>query len=120
MPYYKDTTNKVHFIESADFVYLLPSGSVEITQAEAEALTASPPPAIIQSVTMRQARLQLLAIGKLADIEAAIASMGDAAKITWEFSSVVERNNPLVAPMQVLFGWTDEQMDELFVAASLL
>jgi len=77
-------------------------------------------PPKVTSVTMRQARLQLLAIGKLADIEAAIASMGDAAKITWEFSSVVERNNPLVAPMQALFGWADEQMDTLFLEASLL
>lgn len=72
------------------------------------------------SVTMRQARLQLLAIGKLAEVETAITSMSDAAKITWEFSSVVERNNPLVATMQALLGFSDAQMDELFISAAKL
>lgn len=38
MPFYKDTENKIHFLESADFVHLLPVGSVEITEAEAMAM----------------------------------------------------------------------------------
>lgn len=36
MLYFKDKTNAVHCLDSAEFVHLLPSGSVEIAQAEAE------------------------------------------------------------------------------------
>ena len=90
------------------------------TASETPPELTEPHVAVPQSVTMRQARLQLLVLGKLAEVETAIAAMGDSAKITWEFSSVVERNNPLVAPMQQLFGWTDEQVDEMFIAASQL
>jgi hypothetical protein len=38
MPHYKDTENKLHFLDDDSFVHLLPSGSVAITDAEAEAL----------------------------------------------------------------------------------
>lgn len=43
MPFFKDLENKVHFLESVEFIGLLPSGSVEITNEEAEELTALPP-----------------------------------------------------------------------------
>ena len=38
MPYYKDTENKLHWLDDASFAHYLPSGSVEITDAEAEEL----------------------------------------------------------------------------------
>lgn len=41
MPKYKDTQNKLHFIE-AEFAHLLPAGCVEITDEEAEALRPVP------------------------------------------------------------------------------
>jgi hypothetical protein len=37
--YYKAPDNFVHFLDSADYEYLLPAGSVQITDAEAEALS---------------------------------------------------------------------------------
>lgn len=40
MRYFKDKTNGVHCLDSEAFAYLLPEGSVEITQAEADALRA--------------------------------------------------------------------------------
>lgn len=36
--YYKAPNNSLHFLDSADHEHLLPSGSVQITDAEAEAL----------------------------------------------------------------------------------
>jgi hypothetical protein len=36
--YYKAPDNSLHFLDSADHKHLLPIGSVEITDAEAEAL----------------------------------------------------------------------------------
>jgi hypothetical protein len=38
MPHYKDLNNGLHFLDSADYEYLLPAGSVQITDEEAEAL----------------------------------------------------------------------------------
>ena len=38
MPYYKSPDNLVHFLNSSEFEYLLPAGSVPITDTEAEAL----------------------------------------------------------------------------------
>jgi hypothetical protein len=40
---YKDTQNKVHSLDSTAFEYLLPIGSVPITDEEAEALRPKPP-----------------------------------------------------------------------------
>lgn len=56
-------------------------------------------PTVPASVPMAQARLQLLAAGKLAAVNAVVAAMpgpqGDAARIEWEFRPTVERQHPL-------------------------
>ena len=88
--------------------------------------TAPPPapPVIPQSVTMRQARLALMGAGKLATVNATIAGMagvqGDAARIEWEFSSDVLRNQPLVQSLGPVLGLTPAQLDALFVTAATL
>lgn len=38
MPHYKDTDNKLHWLDDASFAHYLPAGCVEITDAEAESL----------------------------------------------------------------------------------
>lgn len=43
MPYYKDTENKLHWLDDAGYEYLLPAGSVQITDEEAESLRPQPP-----------------------------------------------------------------------------
>lgn len=40
--YYKAPDNSLHFIDSAEYEYLLPAGSVAITDAEADALRPQP------------------------------------------------------------------------------
>lgn len=126
--HYIDTQNRLHVLDDAAFAYLLPAGSVPISDIEAEALqqaaiaaAAAPVPNI---VTMRQARLALLAAGLLAPVNAAVAAMpgaeGDAARIEWEFSSTVERNWPLVEALAVALNLTEQQLDDLFVAAAAL
>lgn len=42
MPHYKDPSNGLHFLDSADFAHLLPAGCVEIPGEEAAALSAPP------------------------------------------------------------------------------
>ena len=38
MPYFKDTQNNLHHLDDAAYIYLLPEGSLEITDEEAEAI----------------------------------------------------------------------------------
>ncbi len=83
-----------------------------------------PPPGVPQSVTMRQARLALLAAGLLPGVEAAIASMDEpdrtAAQITWEFAATVDRGFGMVPQLAAAVGMTDAQIDALFIAANSL
>ena len=40
MPHYKDTNNNLHFLDSAEFEYLLPADCTPITDEEAQAIQA--------------------------------------------------------------------------------
>ncbi len=74
-----------------------------------------------EAVTARQARLALLAVGKLDMIEAALAQMpgpqGRAAQIEWEYALEIRRDSPLIAALAPALGLTMEQVDDLFRAA---
>lgn len=78
--------------------------------------------AVPQSVTMRQARLAMLQAGILDDVEAMISAMegaeGRAAQIDWEYALDVRRDWPLIGVLAPQLGMTDEQVDELFIAAA--
>lgn len=88
----------------------------QVVQLTAEELAAKIP----QSVTMRQARLALLAAGMLPAVTAAINAAGDAAKIDWEYAQTVDRGFGLVPAMAAQLGLTEAQIDALFVAAAAL
>lgn len=83
-----------------------------------------PPSDVPQTVTMRQARLALLAAGKLAAVAAAIAALTspekEAAQIEWEYSQTVDRNRPFVLLLGAALGLSDVQLDALFVQAAAL
>ena len=49
MPHFKDTNGKLHFIEDLQYSYLLPSGSVEITEEEVQIILAPTPEEIENS-----------------------------------------------------------------------
>lgn len=75
-------------------------------------------------VTMRQARLALLAAGKLAGVNAAIASMPEphktAASIEWEYGNALQRSNPFVSQIGAALGLDAAGIDALFIAAAKL
>lgn len=73
-----------------------------------------------QQVTMRQARLALLNVGLLDDVETVIANAGREAQLEWEYAAAVERSNPAVAIVQQQQGLTDAQIDDLFREAAKL
>lgn len=81
-------------------------------------------PFVPREVTMRQARLALLAEGKLDDVTAAIASLPsptkEAVTIEWEYSQTVVRERPFVEMLGTALGFSEEKLDELFIAASKL
>ena len=76
------------------------------------------PPIVIPDISMRQARLALLADGLLDDIEAALST--PEYKIWWEYSTVVERRNYLVNDVLKILGKSDEEIDQMFIGASQL
>lgn len=81
-------------------------------------------PAVPSSVTMRQARLALLAAGHLNKVAAAIEQLPEpqksAAKIEWEYAAHVERQSDFVAQMGQALGLDDAQLNALFTAAAAL
>ena len=74
----------------------------------------------ITLLTMRQARLQMLAMGVLSQVEAAVSQAGDAAQIEWEYAMTVERDYPLFLAIKGMLGFTDEQEETFFNEGSLL
>jgi hypothetical protein len=97
---------------------------VDLTDEEIAQLPVAQPPAVPSEVTMRQARLALAAAGKLAAVDAAIASLPEpqksAAQIEWEYSAAVRRTQPLVLALAPAIGLTSEQLDALFIQAAAL
>lgn len=81
-----------------------------------------PAPAVPEVVSMRQARIALLAAGHLAAVTAAVAAMpgieGDVARIEWEYAQDVRRDSPLIGSLAPAVGLSSEQVDALFVAAA--
>ena len=82
------------------------------------------PVVVPHEVTMRQARLALLAAGKLDDVDAAIASMSEpqrtAASIEWEYSSALQRSNQFVSQLGAALDLDESGIDALFVEAAKL
>lgn len=76
------------------------------------------------SCSMRQARLALLQVGKLAEVDAAIAAMSDPQKsqaaIEWEYATTVDRVSPFVDSLGSALGMTQADLDVLFNLASTL
>lgn len=81
-----------------------------------------PGPVIPVEVTMRQARLALLQAGLLDQVETALAAMpgseGQAARIEWDYSSVMRRDRPFVSAIGGLLGLDDAAIDQLFITAA--
>jgi hypothetical protein len=80
--------------------------------------------AVPQIVTMRQARLALLQSGHYATVVDYITGMtgdaGIAARVTWEYSTTVERYMPLTIQLKGILGLTDLETDELYLLANTL
>jgi hypothetical protein len=84
-----------------------------------------PPPVVIpDTVSMRQARLALFQQGKLSLIQPLIDAMSDPAKtttqISWDYATVVNRDDDLVVQLSAAMGLTSADLDTLFTLAATL
>lgn len=83
-----------------------------------------PQPTVPSSITMRQARLVLLAAGLIDSVQAAINSLPspqkEKAQIEWEYSNEVQRHNGFVASLAPALGLADAQIDAMFMAGAAL
>ena len=89
--------------------------------ADVEALQhIAQPVQVPRVITIRQAKLALLAAGLLDDVDAAIAAADRATQIEWEYATEVHRSWPTLTAVQAVAGLTDEQVDGLFITAAAL
>jgi hypothetical protein len=72
------------------------------------------------SITPRQIRLQLSAIGMRQVVEDYVATSSLDIKDWWEFSTFFERDNALLVEVATKLGMTSEQLDQFFAEASKL
>lgn len=84
-----------------------------------------PAPAVVpRSVSMAQARLALIGAGLLDEIEAGFQALPEPQKTTvltaWEYSPTVSRNGALVTTLAGPFGLSEEDLDDLFIAAAAI
>lgn len=79
----------------------------------------------LPDVTPRQMRQALILSGvSMEMIETALSSLPEPnrslALTEWEYSIAFKRQNPLVKMVAVLLGWTDDQLDDLWIMAGKL
>lgn len=119
--------NALHLIGDVQYPagWFYDQGNRDAFDVVAVAEEASAPAVLVpQQVTMRQARLALLAAGLLSQVDAAIDALPspnkDAARIEWDYSATVERTWPLVAMLGAALGLDDTALDDLFITAAVL
>lgn len=88
--------------------------------SKARELELNPNIVIPKTVTPRQARLVLLQAGLLDQVESSINTVGGSAKITWEYATQIDRDDPLITTLGQSLNLTDQQIDNLFIQAATL
>jgi hypothetical protein len=84
------------------------------------------PVEIIQTVSARQIRLWLIQNGiDLNTIDEIISLIPDPAlrsytKVEWEYAPYIERNHPMLVPLAIALGLTEEDINRAFIEASLI
>ena len=128
MKHYIDKDKQIHGIGEAgdidgDQGFLVQDSWTLLTDEEFQA-AITPAPIQITSITMRQARLALLAHNKLSDVQTTIDSlpspMKEQAQIEWEYAKDIDINNPLIVQLMGSLGFTETTLGDLFAEAALL
>lgn len=75
---------------------------------------------IPQNVTARQFKLQLVAAGLIDQVDGWIATQDRATQVAYEYSGTFVRNESMMQEGFAAMGFTSEQVDAFFLAASKL
>lgn len=77
-----------------------------------------PPPHIPQVVSRFQARAALHLAGHLPAVEAAILASDPLTQMAWQDAQEFRRNSPTILSLAAVLGLSDNDVDDLFIAAS--
>jgi hypothetical protein len=77
-------------------------------------------PSVPQDVSRRNAKLALLAAGKLSDVETAVAAADQSTQIYWSDSTEFHRTHPILLAIAEAISLTSDEIDALFVAAAAI
>ena len=102
-----------------------PAGTVTGMVWDGETFAAAPiiaPPRVVpETVTLAQARAALMGAGLFETVNAFISNNPNPVlKMAWEYTNNVSRNGAFVTALGPLLGLTDEQLDDLFIAAAAI
>lgn len=86
----------------------------EEAAADARAIAAFRANAVVSRF---QARAALHGAGLLSAVEAAVANADPITQLAWADALEFRRNSPTIAALAGIVGLTDEQIDNLFIAA---
>lgn len=90
-------------------------------QLSDDGVLVSPPPAVPRQVSAAQAKMALFNVGLLDDLEAIVKDHPyRPVRIWYESANYWERKSPYVAALGPELNLTDEQIDDLFIAAAKL
>lgn len=73
----------------------------------------------VKVITPRQARLALLGVGLLDEVETLLAG-NKAMQIWWEYSLDIQRNHEMIIAMGTQLGMSESDMDNFFIEANKL
>jgi hypothetical protein len=104
-----------------------PEGAIEVPTAPADARQVwdgekwgEVPIVVPDRVTARQFKLQLLASGLLDQVDTWVASQTRAIRIAFDSSGTFARDEPMMQAGFAALGFTEQQVDDFFVAAAAL
>lgn len=80
----------------------------------------TPPPPVPDEVTRMQAMAQLLASGRLAAVNAAVAAASAEVQLWFANTAVFRRDNAMLLSVAETLGWPSDDLDALFRAAALI
>ena len=127
MKYYKnETSGEVFGFDETDSTQL-PYMQVAIDAGYTDITGNYPPPPMLvipTVVSMRQARLALFQQGLLTNVQTAIDGLAEPQKtvtqISWDYATVVQRDDELVVQLSGALGLDSVALDNLFTLASTL
>ena len=120
--------------ETLTLTYLIPTPPVDeveqepsvasytFTEEEIEAgkvfVTTPKPAPVPTEVSPKQIRLALNAAGLREMVEDAVAAADQPTQDSWNWATCFLRTDPMLTSFCAAIGWTEEQIDQLFIDAS--